>query len=370
MDKNVIKYLACPKKLSKGTCRGELALDEVFSFHKSNTDEIEQGYIKCRRCGASFPIFFAIPVLISDLGEYLKSNLSIILELSRKYGRLDKDLIADSLLSIKRAKRQNQEALFTRPKNEYKNRINTVFESHYITSHYDDLLSLARRQEPLYDFIDKYRLQTPHLMLKGFLKRYAKNGRSLALEVGCNVGGFLPYLSEYAEHVFGLDNSFGHLFFASCLLKHIPIRIKDYNAIGESGIKKKRPLKKQRLKNLTLIAADGSNLPFRGRSLSIALSCNLIDAIDNPKNMLKEKMRVLKKGGLLLSSDPYQFLGEHKRRLNLEKGQSPWQNIKKILKPKVKIIEARDNTPWITRSYKRSYSIYYNHSFCARKKDK
>lgn len=119
--------------------------------------------------------------------------------------------------------------------------------------------------------------------------------------------------------------------------------------------------------NLTLIAGEGDNLPFRNSSLSIVSSCNLIDVIDNPMGLLKEKIRVLKKRGLVLSSDPYQFLGENRKKLKVKKSQTPWQRIQEILRPKIKILEERDNIPWITRGYQRSYSVYYNHSFCGRK---
>ena len=365
MKENILTYLACPKKIK--TCRNELVLDEVFSFFKSGTKEVKEGYLKCRTCGSRFPIFFGIPVLISNLSEYLRDNFYIILELSKRYGQVNRNLVADSLLLAKKAKPKDKKELFDQTKKQYARRAKTLFENNYIINHYDNFSALAKSDEPLYDFLKEYQDKTPHLVLEEFLKSYSNTKDSLALEIGCNVGGFLISLSQHARFVFGLDSSFEHLFFTACLLKHLPVKINQYKVIIEADIKRRRSLNVKRVDNLMLIAGQGDNLPFKNSRLSIVSSCNVLDIIDNPEGLLKEKMRILKKKGLLLSSDPYQFLGENKKKLKIKKGQTPWQRIQEILRPKIKILEERDNIPWITRDYQRHYTVYYSHSFCGRK---
>lgn len=367
MKESILTHLACPKKTKAKTCRNDLVLDEVFSYFKSTNKEIKEGYLKCSGCGSHFPIFFGIPVLTSDLAKYLRHNFYIILELSKTYGQVNRNLVADSLLLAKKARPKDKKELFEQTKKQYAKRVKAVFEYNYIINHYDNLLALAKPDEPMYDFLKRYQHKSPHLVLKEFLKSHSNTKESLALEIGCSVGGFLNQLSQKARFVFGLDNSFEHLFFTSCLLKHLPVRINQYKVIVEANIKKERPLNVKIIDNLMLIAGLGDNLPFRDFSLSIVSSCNLIDIIDNPEGLLKEKMRVLNKKGLLLSSDPYQFLGENRKRLKIKKGQTPWQRIQEILSPKIKILEERDHIPWITRDYQRHYTVYYNHSFCGRK---
>ncbi|MFQ5868037.1 MAG: class I SAM-dependent methyltransferase, partial [bacterium] len=313
-------------------------------------------------------IFFGIPVLISNLSEYLRDNFYIILELSKRYGQVNRNLVADSLLLAKKAKPKDKKELFEQTKKQYAERVKALFENNYIISHYDNFSALAKPDEPLYDFLNEYQDKTPHLVLEEFLKSYWNSKDSLALEIGCNVGGFLITLSQHARFLFGLDNSFEHLFFTSCLLKRLPVKINQYKVVVEADIKKRRHLNVKTVDNLTLIAGRGDNLPFRDFSLSIISSCNLIDVIDNPAGLLGEKIRILKKKGLLLSSDPYQFLGENKKKLKVKKGQTPWQRIQEILTPRIKILEERDYIPWITRGYQRHYTIYYNHSFCGRKR--
>lgn len=367
MKKNILKHLACPKKIKNKTCLGELVLDEVFNFFKSSDKEIKEGYLKCKDCGCRFPVFFGIPILTSDVPKFLKDNFYIILELSKKYGPIDKGLVAESLLLVKQAKSKNKKEIFELTKRQYAARARAIFENDYIINHYDNFLDLAKPDEPLYDFLKKYQNENPHLVLEEFLNTHSSSKDSLALEIGCNVGGFLSSLSQKAKIVFGLDSSFGHLFFASCLLKRLPKSINQYKVTVEPDIKKRRSLNVDLIDNLSLVAGRGDNLPFRDSSLSIVSSCNMIDIIDNPAGLLKEKIRALKKKGLLLSSDPYQFFGENKKRLKAKKGQAPWQRIQEILRPKIKILEERDYIPWITRRYQRHYTIYYNHNFCGRK---
>ena len=365
MKENILTYLACPKKAK--TCRNDLVLDEVFSYFKSSTKEVKEGYLKCRACGSRFPIFFGIPVLTSNLSKWLRNNFYIVLELSKRHGQINRNLLADSLLLAKKARPKDKKELFDQTKKQYAERARAIFENSYIINHYDNLLALAKPDEPLYDFLKRYQDKTPHLVLKEFLSTYSNTKESLALEIGCGVGGFLKYLSQHARFVFGLDNSFEHLFFASCILKRLPVKINQYKVVVEADIKRRRPLNVGTVENLTLIAGRGDNLPFRDSSLCIVSSCNLIDVIDNPAGLLKEKIKVLKKKGLLLSSDPYQFLGENKKKVKIKKGRTPWQEIQGILRPKIKILEERDNIPWITRGYQRNYTVYYNHSFCGMK---
>ena len=367
MNENILKYLACPKKIKAKTCHNELVLDEVFSYFKSSTKEIKEGYLKCKACRSRFPIFFGIPVLISDMPKYLRDNFYIILELSKRYGQINRNLAADSLLLAKQAKPKDKKELFGQTKRQYARRVKAIFENNYIINHYDSFLALARTDEPMYDFLKRFQDKSPHLVLEEFLKSYSNTKDSLALEVGCSIGGFLLSLAQHSTFVFGLDNSFEQLFFTSCLLKHLPLRINQYKVVIEADIKKKRSLNVNTVENLALIAGEGDVLPFRDFSVSVVSSCNLLDIIDNPQGLLKEKIRVLKKRGLLLSSDPYQFLSGNKKKLKVKKGQTPWKRIQEILRPRIKILEERDYVPWITRGYQRQYTVYYNHSFCGRK---
>ena len=183
MKENILAYLVCPKKIKAKTCNNQLILDEVFSFFKSDFQEIREGYLKCKACNMRFPIFFGIPVLTSNLPKYLRDNFYIILELSKQYGRMDKGLIADSLLLAKQAKPKDRKELFDHSKEQYLRRIKAIFENNYIINHYDNFLTLAKPDEPLYDFLRRYRDKNTHLVLEELLNSYSNSMAPLALEI-------------------------------------------------------------------------------------------------------------------------------------------------------------------------------------------
>ncbi|MCH6570802.1 MAG: hypothetical protein IH794_11910, partial [Acidobacteria bacterium] len=90
-------------------------------------------------------------------------------------------------------------------------------------------------------------------------------------------------------------------------------------------------------------------------------SCNVVDIVAQPMKLVDEKVRVLKKGGLLLLSDPYEFHGARFKRLKTRSRQSPLRVIKQRMENQIRIVQEEDHIPWITQNYNRSYMIYYNH---------
>jgi hypothetical protein len=77
--------------------------------------------------------------------------------------------------------------------------------------------------------------------------------------------------------------------------------------------------------------------------------------------VLDEKLRILKKGGLLLLSDPYEFNGSRFKKLKTRSRKSPLKIIKQRITNQIRIIQEDDHVPWVTQNYNRGYEIYYNH---------
>lgn len=354
MQKNILAFLACPHQEKKEVCRGKLFLVE--------------NYLVCRKCQRRYPIFFGIPLLVNNLADYLRENLPVILALAKKYKlTMDPSLLGDALLLVKQKQTENKsKELFSQTKKQAEERIKNLNQNPYFLSHYGNFNDFIDPDHPLANWLKKQ--PKPHSILADFLKKYAPKKVDYALEIGSNVGGFLPTLAKHAKNIVVVENSFEQLFVLSCLFKHWPTKINSYEIKIEGYIKKSGRLKLAKIENLILIAASGGNLPFEKSFFDLAVSCNVLDIIDEPLFFLEEQMRILKKNGLLLSSDPYQFLGDNRAKLKLGKNQKPWERIKKILITKMKILEELDNTPWIMRLYQRAFTIYSNHSFCAKKK--
>jgi len=95
-------------------------------------------------------------------------------------------------------------------------------------------------------------------------------GRGKTLDNGCGTGLFLPFLGEYSV---GLDLS-------SELLRE---------ARGRAG-------------NSALVQGDSENLPFRASVFDNMASITVIQNLPNPKQLIKESSRVVKKGGVMVVS--------------------------------------------------------------------
>ncbi len=109
------------------------------------------------------------------------------------------------------------------------------------------------------------------------------------------------------------------------------------------------------------MVATGTNLPFKASSVDTVSSCNVVDIVPEPMKLMDEKVRVLKKGGLLLLSDPYEFYGVLFKRLETRSRKSPLRIIKQRMANQIRIVQEEDDVPWVTQKYNRSYMIYYNH---------
>jgi SAM-dependent methyltransferase len=127
----------------------------------------------------------------------------------------------------------------------------------------------------------------------GLLKHHLAGARlRRVLDLGCGVGGFLPGLSELAEHVYPADLDRGSL--AHCRTRGFPMGV----------------------------VADGYALPYRDGSFDLVCLFDALEHIPDEHRALVEVARVLAPGGRVILSVPaYPFLfanndrlARHKRR--------------------------------------------------------
>ena len=156
-----MKYLRCTN------CQSELELE---AFEKS--DEIDEGIILCKKCGANYPIISKIPILWPNLSSYFsnRSQSGGNLINSTKNPIL-KTMLKDSLAKINK-NLEDMTNLENRWITTYKNSIKSKFYSH----------------------------------VKNFLEKIPKS--KLVLEHGCSIGHITKILAQKHETVFGIDNLF------------------------------------------------------------------------------------------------------------------------------------------------------------------
>ena len=200
-----MKYLRCTN------CQSELELE---AFEKS--DEIDEGIILCKKCGANYPIISKIPILWPNLSSYFSNRAQLGGNLiNSTKNPILKTMLKDSLAKINK-NLEDMTNLENRWITTYKNSIKSKFYSH----------------------------------IKNFLERIPKS--KLVLEHGCSIGHITKILAQKHETVFGIDQSFF--------------------AILEA--------KKNNYKNMDFFVANSLFPPFGKRKFELIVGLNVLELIE------------------------------------------------------------------------------------------
>lgn len=303
-----LPFLACPDL----ECRGVLKLDG-----EEDSEEIMEGWVVCGSCGETYPVLKGVLILVPNVWNYLARNFFFLKGICTKYGGLSSGMLKTIMTRLP----------FPLPKQvNYDESRQRAFEKEsafYLLSHYGGLNEAASPDEPLFRFLAEHQTKSPHDVLEGFLQKAPCSG--IALEVGCNVGGFLKRLSSHYETVFGVDLNLEILILARKMLK--------------PG-------------NVEVLLALGESLPFADGSLGLTASVNVLDVVEKPERFLQEQIRVLNPNGQLL----------------LTHSNYPSQEINNVLRDSLAMAKEQDPVCWIYRKGPRNYEIFYTHCLSAVKK--
>jgi len=363
MKQKALKWLVCPRTEGARPCHGTLQVEQAMSDWDEDPQEILEAILRCDGCKRTYPVVCGIPILMDELPKYLRRNYSFMVGFCQAQASLSDEMQAALLNYVLLDLKTAVEELFPTSRR-YTRETRLGFLTGigpYLCNHYDDLGSVAKPSDPLYDFLQGYSSRNPHAVLEGFAARHGNGGRGLALDIGCHVGGFTALQAQRSRLVFGVDVSFENLLLASQILKGRPKRLDRYRLYQEGTRYQWRNLHAPRCQNVEFVVATGDNLPFKASSVDTVSSCNVVDIVQEPLKVLDEKLRILKKGGLLLLSDPYEFNGSRFKKLKTRSRKSPLKIIKQRITNQIRIVQEEDHVPWVTQNYNRGYEIYYNH---------
>jgi len=363
MKQEALRWLVCPRKEGARPCHGTLQVEQAMSDWDEDPGESLEAILRCDGCKRTYPVVCGIPILMDELPQYLRRNYYFMVGCCRAQDSLSDEMQAALLNYVLLDLKTGEEELFPTSRR-YTRRTQLGFLTAigpYLCNHYDDLSSLVKPSDPLYKFLTAYSTRNPHAVLEGFAAQYSNGGRGLALDIGCHVGGFTALQAQRSRFVFGVDVSFENLLLASQILKGRPKGLDRYRLYQEGKRYQWRKLHAPRCQNVEFVVATGDNLPFKASSVDSVSSCNVVDIVEQPMKLVDEKVRVLKKGGLLLLSDPYEFHGARFNRLKTQSRKSPLKIIKQRITNQIRIVQEDDHVPWVTQNYNRSYEIYYNH---------
>ncbi len=358
-----MKWLVCPRIEGTRPCQGTLQIEQAMSHWDKDPQEILEAILRCVCCKTTYPVVCGIPILMDELPQYLRRNYSFMVGYCRAQASLSDELQAALLNYVLLDLETAEEELFPTAR-KYTRDTQLGFRTAigpYLCNHYDDLGSLAKPSEPLYEFLKGYSTRNPHAVLENFAAQHSNGGQGLTLDIGCHVGGFTALQAQRSRFVYGIDVSFENLLLASQILKWRPKKLDRYRLYQAGKRYRWRGLDAPVCQNVEFVVATGDNLPFKASSVDMVSSCNVVDIVQEPMKLLDEKLRVLKKGGLLLLSDPYEFHGVMFKKLNTRSRQSPLKVIKQRIANQIRIVQEEDYVPWVTYNSNRSYDIYYNH---------
>lgn len=183
------------------------------------------------------------------------------------------------------------------------------------------------------------------------LKKYT-NSETLFLEVGCGLGRITFESAKLgAKKSTGIDIS--KKFIAEC--KKI--------SAGERKNISTFSLPATLNKTVSFLVADAQKLPFSEGTFDVVVCLNVIDRLPQPLKCLESIQKVLKKDGILVIADPYDYYPEftvQKNRIYDIKQHFPLKSWK--------ILSENKDLPFVILEHPRLKSHYSNHLLVIKKK--
>jgi 2-polyprenyl-3-methyl-5-hydroxy-6-metoxy-1,4-benzoquinol methylase len=123
--------------------------------------------------------------------------------------------------------------------------------------------------------------------LAGHLKQ--RFGPKTALDVGCSIGVLVKALRDQGIEAYGVD-------YSEYALAHAPKEIKSY---------------------LRRAAVDKERLPFKDGSFDMVTMLELLEHLQNHRYLIAEASRVLKKGGVVFVTTPWDLSPDEPSHINV-----------------------------------------------------
>ena len=205
MLESSLEFIRCVR------CSSKLELD-VFKHGK----EIEEGFLKCKKCNLIFPIIEKIPILWDDFSEYLSHRKVLS-------GIIYKSIFSEKLKKF------------------VKSSLSKIKKSH------DDRTSLEKRWSIIYQNNKDSKFYSH---VKNNLNPIIHS--NFVLEYGCSIGIMTSWLADSHQMVFGIDRS--------------------YSAISHA--------KKSYKDNLDYVVADSLSPVFGKLQFDLILALNVLELIE------------------------------------------------------------------------------------------
>jgi SAM-dependent methyltransferase/uncharacterized protein YbaR (Trm112 family) len=343
----------CPLCLRDRSEHHPLVINQVMVEAR---DGITEGILGCPNpaCRCEYPILDGIPIIIADIRGFVSSNILSILdrgELSPAMASLVGDCCGPG--SAVDAVRQ--------------------YLSTYASDHYGDL-------DP-----DTADARGADGAAPGSVLRLMDKALSLApkpmsapiIDLGCSVGRTTFELARKTDGlVLGVDVNFTMLRLAGRVMDrnevHYPRR-----KVGMVYDMHRFPVRFDGSSRVDFWAMDATSIPVGDSAFGSCASLNLIDCVPSPYEHLKSVARIVRPGGMVIMSTPYDWsaaatppgnwLGGHSQRGDNKGSSEPV--LRSLLSggshpvaiQELELVAESTNEPWTVRLHDRSVMRYAAH---------
>jgi SAM-dependent methyltransferase len=316
---------------------------------------ILEGALHCSNdnCLREYPIVDGIPLLVSNIRQYVSDNILPI------YSRRDLSGFVETMLGDccgpNSAFDQTRQHL-----------------SSYAWDHYGGLDPEEKGTEPRPGSM----LRTLEIACEEARQKCPLAPAGPVLDAGCSVGRGAFALADRNELILGVDLNFAMLRLAADVLRHGRVSY-PRRRVGLVYERREFPAQFANSDNVDFWACDAAALPFAAGSFSLVVGMNILDCVSAPHELLVSVGRVLKAGGQAILTCPYDWslaatpleawLGGHSQRSPL--AGSPEAVLRTLLTPgahlgsinTLRLVAEREALPWHVRLHDRSVMSYKVH---------
>ncbi|MEL6346154.1 MAG: methyltransferase domain-containing protein [Myxococcota bacterium] len=324
--------LICPR------CRGWRQGDFFMSALRW---DVRGDLLACPACGARYPVIDDVAVIVTDPAEWLRQQERAVLWRADLSPHLDR--------WIRGAWDEDADPNWHRQMLAVYSRQLTPIED-------DDPLAALRKANR-----DVHRTHQ---------HRIVQAGAQRVIDAGCGVGNAALSLAALGASVLAVDHSFAGLRQLSRLLRDGTVHAPrwrhggdDYTTVTVTLPETVDP------KRIALIAADMTDPPLRARSADAVFAYNLVDNVAKPVLLLQQLHALLKVGGTLALTSPYDWSPRATPRQERLMAPDPAQAVVALLQGQrpelapemaMEIVEQKTQ-PWVLRRHQRSAHVFDSH---------